>query len=330
MDPETTNTSTTEVPVPEPEKKEVWAIGGGKGGVGKSLITANLAIALSRQGHRVLLVDLDLGGANLHTCLGVSMPFGTLSDFIDGGIGEIKDVIAETGIPNLHLINGARDSVTIANIRHTQKLRLLNRLRKLDYDYVLFDLGAGTSFNMLDFFLEADKGLIVLIPEPTSVENIYRFVKSAYYRQLNALATHLGLRNEIASLIKNEGQVKIESPAVLIEKLKGINFEKGEKIEAELKKFCPKLIMNMVRSHSDMEVGYAVRSVFRKYFGIGLDYVGYLDYDNAVWQSIRKKRPFLLEFPNSKLVRSFERISKTLSLEEEFESLDVAKEGVGS
>lgn len=306
----------SQLPAASLNRKEVWAIGGGKGGVGKSLITANLAIALSRKGSRVLLVDLDLGGANLHTCLGVPMPSVTLSDFVDGAYKDIKDIIVDTGIPNLHLINGARDAVTIANIRHSQKHRLMNRLRKLDYDYVLFDLGAGTSFNMLDFFLEADKKLIVLVPEPTSIENIYRFVKSAYYRQLNTYASKYNLKKEVASLIKEEGPQKIESPAVLIEKLKMKDTLKGREIEKKLKEFHPKLIMNMVRSHSDMEIGYAVRSVFRKYFGIELDYVGYLDYDNAVWQSIRKKRPFLIEFPSSKLVRSFERISKTLGLDE--------------
>ena len=58
-------------------KSKVWAIGGGKGGVGKSLVTANLSICLSLMGYKVIAIDLDLGGANLHTCLGVSIPENT-------------------------------------------------------------------------------------------------------------------------------------------------------------------------------------------------------------------------------------------------------------
>ena len=64
------------------DNKKIWAIGGGKGGVGKSLVTANLSICLALMGYRVCAVDLDLGGANLHTCLGVNIPERTLSDYL--------------------------------------------------------------------------------------------------------------------------------------------------------------------------------------------------------------------------------------------------------
>src|SRR5690606_3441331 len=70
--------------------KQIWAVGGGKGGVGKSLISSSLATSLTRQGNQVIAVDLDLGGANLHTTLGVDLPRQGLSDFLSGRTRDLN------------------------------------------------------------------------------------------------------------------------------------------------------------------------------------------------------------------------------------------------
>ncbi|MBN1114515.1 MAG: P-loop NTPase, partial [Oligoflexia bacterium] len=120
---------------PNTAKREIWAVGGGKGGVGKSLIAANLGIMLARRMKKVVLVDLDLGGANLHTCLGVELPRTTLSDFIDRRVETLQDLVIETSIKGLGLISGAQDSLGIANLKHSQKQRFINKLLELDSDY---------------------------------------------------------------------------------------------------------------------------------------------------------------------------------------------------
>lgn len=135
--------------------KQIWAIGGGKGGVGKSLLSSSLAISLSRTGHKVLAVDLDLGGANLHTTLGVDLPRQTLNDFFSERVNQISACISPTSIPNLEFISGAQDSVSIANVPDSQKQRFMQAIREVDADYVIFDLGAGTASHTLDFFLAA-------------------------------------------------------------------------------------------------------------------------------------------------------------------------------
>ncbi len=88
-------------------KRHIWSIGGGKGGIGKTLLTAALGWQLARMGKRVVMVDADLGGANLHTCLGLPNPTLTLADFIRRRTERIEDVAAETGTPGLRLISGA-------------------------------------------------------------------------------------------------------------------------------------------------------------------------------------------------------------------------------
>ena len=94
---------------PTREHKTIWAIGGGKGGSGKSFITANIGICLSKLGVRVLLIDADLGGANLHTLLGISPPALSLADYIKKGVLRLREVLLSTDLPNLQLLTGAQD-----------------------------------------------------------------------------------------------------------------------------------------------------------------------------------------------------------------------------
>ena len=111
----------------KPARKEIWAIGGGKGGVGKSLTTANISICLALMGKKVVSIDLDLGGANLHTCLGTSIPDASLSDFLTKKVTHFGDLITPTPIKNLSIISGAQDEFGMANLKQLQKAKILNQ-----------------------------------------------------------------------------------------------------------------------------------------------------------------------------------------------------------
>lgn len=292
--------------------KQIWAIGGGKGGIGKSLIASNLAIALSRLGNAVTAIDFDLGGANLHTTLGVDLPRKTLSDFIAGRVESLKDCSVPSGLPKLELISGAQDSVKIAEISAGQRKSLVNSLRSLDSDYVILDLGAGTADYTLDFFLAADIGLITILPEPTSIENSYRFIKAAYYRRLLKNPKLEDIRSIIEVAMDQQNSMGIRSPSDLFKEVNRTNPEAAMRLKREIEKFQPKLIVNQARTQNDVDIGNSVKAVCKKYFGIDLDYLGHLDYDSAVWQSVRRKRPLLLEFPNSRLVSSLDQIARSI------------------
>ncbi len=294
---------------PQQNLKKIWAIGGGKGGVGKSLVSANVAICLSLMGHKVVAVDLDLGGANLHTCLGLPIPQVTLSDYVSKKITNFEDLLVSTPIHNLKIISGAQDELGMANLKHMHKNQIIRKLHELDADYILFDLGAGTAFNTIDFFITADKGILVVLPEPTSIENTYRFIKSVFYRRLKMIE---GVA-EIEPLITESMNAKLSSgaqtsPADLMKKISELNPEVGLKIRQEMALMRPNLIINQVRSQADIDIGYSIQSICRKYFGIEMSFPGYLDYDQSVWQSVRKRKPLLIEYPNSKLVNNFDRI----------------------
>ena len=234
-------------------KKEIWAIGGGKGGIGKSLITGNIGITLARLKKRVLLVDADLGGANLHTTLGIGVPEMTLSDFLNRRVETIQEVIIKTSIPNLSLVSGAQDFLDAANPNFAQKARLLRHLETLDADYILLDLGAGTSFNILDFFLFADHGILVVLPEPTAIENAYRFIKSAFYRRFKRVVTSQNIKDLIDAAMNQKNSMGIRTPYDLIERIKQLEPESGAMLEIEMMKFRPKLVVNQVRTATHID-----------------------------------------------------------------------------
>ncbi len=288
--------------------KQVWAVGGGKGGVGKSLVASSISIALARAGHKVTAIDLDLGGANLHTTLGVDLPKQSLSDFFTGRVETLERCAVPSGIPNLDLISGAQDSVGVANLGFAEKVRLLQKVRDLDSDYLVFDLGAGTGNNTIDFFLYADVGILTLLPEPTSIENGYRFIKSAYYRRLKHSRFLKEIRPIIQMAMDTKNPLGIKNPSDLFREVNKATPEGGMRLKQEIEKFRPKLIINQARTQTDVDIGFSVKTVCKKYFGIDMDYVGYLDYDSAVWQAVRRKRPLMLEFPNSRLVSSIDRV----------------------
>ena len=180
------------------------------------MLAASLGWQLARLGKRVVLVDADLGGANLHTCLGLPGPSRTLGDFIQRRVERIEDVVVDTPFPRLRLISGASDVLGAANINYQQKVRLLNKLRSLDVDVVLIDLGAGTAHNIIDFFLISDVALLAVVPEPTSIENGYRFIKSALYRRLRNAAPSPAVRDVIDAALDQKNAQGIRSPLDLL------------------------------------------------------------------------------------------------------------------
>src|SRR5512138_1391592 len=230
---------------PARRSRRVVSVGGGKGGIGKSLISANLGIELARRGKRVVLVDADLGGANLHTTLGIDLPRRTLSDFIERKVARIEDVVTPTGIANLGLVSGALDHLDAANPRHAQKKRFLRHVQQMDVDYAVLDLGAGTHTNVLDFFLVSDHGVLVLVPEPTAVENAYRFVKAAFWRRMRNVAQVYGY-DPLIKAVMDGGTFR--SPVELVTSVSERDPDAGRNLAHHLELFRPRLIVNQART----------------------------------------------------------------------------------
>ncbi|MEW5851597.1 MAG: P-loop NTPase [Myxococcota bacterium] len=290
----------------------IIAVGGGKGGIGKSLCSASLSIALARLGNRVVVVDADLGGANLHTCLGVLPPLVTLSDFVNRRVEQLEDVLVRTPMEGVSMVAGAMDMLDSANPTHQQKQRLIRHLLRLQADYVILDLGAGSSFNILDFFLLAEHGILVMVPEPTSVENAYRFLKSAYLRRFRTVEKVYDIKHLIDEAMEQRNERGIRTPLDLVNAIKATDAEAGSALEQEMAKMRVRLLVNQVREPADAKVGDQIRMACQRYFGVNLDYLGSIPHDEAVWRAVRAKQPLLQHSPGSPAAQAFFPIAQRI------------------
>ena len=139
-------------------------VASGKGGVGKTILTVNLAVTLAKRGKTVILMDLDLGSSNLHTCLGIKNRFPGIGDYILDNSRSLESLIIETDIPRLYFIPGDALVPGSANLSYFKKKKLLKETESLIADYVFMDLAAGSAYNTIDFFLSSSSGLIITHP----------------------------------------------------------------------------------------------------------------------------------------------------------------------
>ncbi|HXH28920.1 MAG TPA: P-loop NTPase, partial [Candidatus Polarisedimenticolia bacterium] len=246
---------------PTSARPQIWAIGGGKGGTGKSLVAATLGIHLSQMGRRVVLLDGDLGGPNLHTFLGLDAPEVGLADFVRRERQTLDAVAVETGVPRLRLVSGARNPLDVESLRHFQKTRLHRAVLELPADIVLIDLGAGTTLTVLDLFSLADRGVLVILPEPTSVENCYRFLTAAFVRRLRRLGRTLGYEGVVELVLTHRSTARTRRPGEILDEIERIDATAAAALRAHLDRFLPSLLVNQTRDHADERLGGAVQVV---------------------------------------------------------------------
>ncbi len=297
---------------PKKEREgEIWAIGGGKGGTGKTFVTSCMGTYLAQKENNVVLIDVDIGGANLHSFFGLNRPSKSLTNFFENG-SPLQELIVRTGIDNMQLITGDVDSLASDSIKFSQKLKLFRHIMKLNAQYVLIDLGGGSHNNTLDTFLMADKMIAVLVPEMIAVENMYHFIKNALFRKVRMSLRSYGFREIVEHVWERRKQYGIKNLRELIEWLKHSFSYIGDILDRELAGFKIYLILNKVRSPDDILIGASMKSALLKFLGINIDFVGYIEYDDSVWRSIRNQQPFMLYYSSSRCTEEIEDFTENL------------------
>lgn len=282
----------------------IWAVGGGKGGTGKSFVASSLGIALAARGRRVVLVDTDLGAPNLHTFLGTSEAHPNLGDFLSGQSPALADVVRPSPFPGLGFIRGPENTFFVANINHYKKLKLMRHLKALAADHVILDLGPGTSFNALDFFVGAGRPVLVLTPEPTSVENGYYFLKSCILRILKLYMEHYRFHDLHRRLLEQiEGNSR--SIGAFFRMLVEDDPAFAHLLSQALSRFHPQLVMNMARNDRDEVLGRAIADVTRKHLTIEMDFLGAVPHDVRVHACLVDRTPFMAIHPVSDAASAF-------------------------
>jgi flagellar biosynthesis protein FlhG len=293
------------------EKKTptLWAIGGGKGGVGKTVVTSSLAISFARRGHSCAVIDLDLGAANLHSLLGVAAPNFTLSDFLNNKVETLDEILCPTPYANLHLASGARASLEMANLKFSQKEKLLRHIRGLDYDHVILDISAGCAFNALDFFLAAEHRIAVVIPERTSVENTQNFLKTAFFRSLRQIAQSEPLRGIIMGVLKTG---RVRSARDLLRRVAEVDAEQGRLLAASAAAFSPMLVINQLDSNTQRSACTEIALACRHYLSAGVLERGALPRDQRVRDAVAQGQHVLSLFPGAKFSVAVDSLASEL------------------
>lgn len=298
-----------ESPFSQERKKMVYAVGGGKGGVGKTILTASLGIGLAALGNRVIIVDADLGGANLHTCMGILEPAYTFYHFYTLQRDCLEDILLDTPIQNLKLISGACGTLGLANPRFSQKQRFITELSHLNADYILVDLGAGSSYNVIDFFIAAEQGILVTTPEPMAIQETFNFVKVSIMRKLLRKFKNsphiLALLDQ--DVLVQPGRMS-STMSTFLDKVRSVDSEAGRKMEQMIADFRPRLILNMVHFSDEIKEGEALKTAVKELLSVDIDYIGVIEYDENVRESVKELKPFLLQNPKSKASRSLTKL----------------------
>jgi flagellar biosynthesis protein FlhG len=279
------------------KRPRIWAVGGGKGGVGKTGVASSVAVALARSGFRCVAVDADFGAANLHSMLGVPEPRISLRQFFGGDAATLEEIACETAVPGLRLVSGSRATSDAANLSHPRRQKLLRHLRKLDADDVVIDLGAGSSFNVIDYFASADLPLAVVTPEPTAIDNTYHFIKASWFRAMRPAVQRPEVREAVRFAL---GQMRPAlPPALLIEAVGEVDASAAAALRRAAEAFRPGLVVNRATSASERALGEHIATACRNSLGVRVRAVGALAHDKAVTHAVERCQPVLKSFPDS-------------------------------
>jgi flagellar biosynthesis protein FlhG len=295
----------------KPREGEIWAVGGGKGGTGKTFFTSSSGTTLARLGRNVVLVDMDLGGANLHSFFGINRPQKSLTSFFEMG-ASLSDLVTATDLPNISLITGDVHSIASDKVTFSQKLKLFRQIMKLNAQNVIIDLGAGSHNNTLDTFLIADKMIVVLVPEVIAIENMYHFIKNSLFRKVKKTLKDYGFKEIVQHVWDRRQSYGITNLRELIDYLKESFSYIGTILDHELAGFRIHLVLNMVRTNQDIALGASIRSVMNKYLGVPILYSGYIDHSDAVWKSVRERKPFMLSYTSTGCAKEIETLVENI------------------
>jgi len=288
--------------------RHLLAIGGGRGGVGKSLVAQNLAVYFAQLGKNVTLVDLDSTGSNMHTQFGI--PAHTFPPPVDGPLDDLARALVPTSVPGLSILPGPHDAIEPPlQLRAGRKSRWLARLRSLPCDYLVIDVGPGHAHLALDIMLAADFAICVSVPEPPAIEATYRFVRAAYRRRLRRSLVKDRFRLSLVDrAIKEIG--RLPTPLEVVKALSKNDKNLAELAWSEAQRTRLYLAVNQTRVRTDLELAGAMSALCRRHYGITLEELGWVEQDDTVWLSVRRRKPLLIDSATSKAARNIERIAR--------------------
>ena len=324
--------------------RTIIAIASGRGGAGKSLLAANIAVYLAQIGKRVVAVDADPAGGTLNHMLGTPRPARGFGSFLRGRAETLDELAVDTPVAGVRLVGG--ESPAFGSPRPKVNNRaVLTALREIAADTVVVDLGPPDSALCLDLWSGAQISILVTLADHASIESTYRFIKSAFLRRLRGerglekLQAHLGrplpaaldlyrAALELGRSAREEesggaaessnGTGRASAPANGTPKNQGKVPAAASTLAQAMSAFRPRFVVCQTRSLGDSKLGPLIAMAAHRRLGHTFDYLGHVESDETVAAATRRHRPVMAEFPEAKVCRNIEKIvRRILSMEAE-------------
>src|SRR5574344_1846450 len=293
---------------------QIIPVASGKGGVGKSLLSANLAIALGQAGKKVVLADLDLGASNLHLVIGQTSPKKGLGTYLTGE-SSFEDIITPTEYENVSFIAGDSEIPGLSALKIFQKNALVKKFQSLQdkCDYLILDLGAGTHLTILDLFLLSPQGIVVTAPTVTAILNAYLFLKNCVFRLMYA-SFKKGTKayDYIESLKKDSKSLQRLYIPKLIESVEASDPESATRFRHQISQCRPRIVMNMIDDPKDADKVQKIRHSCREYLGLELEHLGVMYRDTLQDKALASRLPVVVYKPNAVLSQAIYRIAEKI------------------
>jgi flagellar biosynthesis protein FlhG len=289
--------------------RRVIAVGGGRGGVGKSLVAGNLAVYFAQLGKSVVLVDGDATGGNLHAHFGLAA--SSRADPEEPT--ALAQALVPTSIPGLSILPAPHDSVDPPlALRAGRKLRWLAKLRGLPVEYLVIDVGPGHGPFAIDVMAAADVAVCVTVPEPPAIETTYRYLRAAFRRVVRRAVARdrfkMKLFDRALREVNEDGA--LPSPLDLVRHLAKVDRTLAETAWSEANRLRHCLVVNQTRVRTDLELGAWMCGLAWRHYGLRLDELGHVEHDDTVWLTVRRNKPLLVDAPTTKAARNLERIAR--------------------
>ncbi|MEX2444990.1 MAG: P-loop NTPase [Alkalispirochaeta sp.] len=305
---------------------KIIPVAGGKGGVGKTEITAGLGLRLGQLGYRVVLIDLDLGGSNLHSTLAIKNKNPGLGNFFSDRKLEFESLVNATPYENVSFVPGDVLVAGMPNLTFAQKKSLLTHVENLDVDYVLLDLGSGASNNVVDFFLVSNSGIVVSSPHVGSILNGYSFLKNAAYRFLQrAFAKDKEMSKYLRTRVRERIPGKPMKMHELIEGMREINTDQADKARRFVDLLQPSLVLNLARSADDLNIAESLRELVSKNVDVDLQSLGAVMFEDRLSATYRTTKPLVVADPGSLFAIEIDRLAQKIVQSPQFPTLALEK-----
>ena len=286
----------------------ILPVGSGKGGVGKSLLAANLSIALAEAGRKGRARRSGPGASNLHTMLGIRGVREGIGTFLTVPRMAFADILLPTEYPGLAFIAGDAEVPGAANLKPGQRRRLVRHLESLDCDFLVLDLGPGTAAGPSSSS-SWPVGIVVTTPALTAILNAYLFLKNAVFRLMYDGAARDSRAYQILESLRRESGA-LQRPYVprFLARIAEEDPESGRTIGGLLERFKPLLVLNMLEQPGDVDRADRLRRSTREYLGDLAD-LGVMYRDELQSLALSSRLPLVRYKPHSVLSQAVHRIA---------------------